>query len=172
GGMRRPPAGCLSPIAAAKYPEEVRSFPTGGGGFAAARAASLKFRMNRKKSDDNSRHGSHSAAKAIPSSVSTELSRLRLRLAIVATLGALSVAVAAYVWADVYSGLPAGAEATFVGRQTCAQCHQQQHSTWQGSHHDLAMDVARDMTVLGDFNNAELTHHGVTSRMFKKDGKY
>ena len=34
------------------------------------------------------------------------------------------------------------------------------------------MDLATDETVLGDFNDAELTHHGITSRMFRRDGKF
>ena len=32
--------------------------------------------------------------------------------------------------------------------------------------------MATDETVLGDFNDAELTHHGITSRMFQRDGKF
>jgi predicted CXXCH cytochrome family protein len=34
------------------------------------------------------------------------------------------------------------------------------------------MDRATDESVLGDFQDAELTHHGDTSRMFKRDGKF
>jgi tetratricopeptide (TPR) repeat protein len=34
------------------------------------------------------------------------------------------------------------------------------------------MDVADKTTVLGDFNDAEFTQHGVTSRFYKKDDKY
>jgi tetratricopeptide (TPR) repeat protein len=34
------------------------------------------------------------------------------------------------------------------------------------------MDVATEQTVLGDFNDAELEHHGDKSKMFRKDGKY
>src|SRR6478752_4970037 len=98
--------------------------------------------------------------------------RLRRRLVIVASLFVLSLVIAIGLWTDWYLGLPDDARADFVGRQTCAQCHQAQQITWQGSHHDLAMDAAKDMTVLGDFNGAELTHHGVTSRMFKRDGKF
>jgi predicted CXXCH cytochrome family protein len=84
----------------------------------------------------------------------------------------LSLLLAGLVWADWYYGIPDDAQATFVGRQSCIQCHQPEHDQWQGSHHDLAMDRATDKTVLGDFNNAELTHHGVTSRMFKREGKF
>ena len=34
------------------------------------------------------------------------------------------------------------------------------------------MDVASEETVLGDFNDAEFTLHGITSRFYKKDGKF
>ena len=42
---------------------------------------------------------------------------------------------------------------------------------WKGSHHDLAMDVATEKTVLGDFDDATLTHFGVMSRFFRRNGK-
>jgi len=76
------------------------------------------------------------------------------------------------VFADWYYALPDDAKATYVGRQTCAECHQQELEQWQGSHHDLAMDVATEETVLGDFSGAKLEHHGVTSTMFRRDGKF
>ena len=62
--------------------------------------------------------------------------------------------------------------ATYIGRSGCTECHQQQHDLWAGSHHDLAMQPADDQTVLGNFDDASFTHHGVTSRFFKRDGKY
>ncbi len=63
-------------------------------------------------------------------------------------------------------------KAQFVGRQTCIECHKKEDDLWLGSHHDLAMDVANDTTVLGDFNNYEFRHRGKTHRMFTKDGKF
>jgi len=93
-------------------------------------------------------------------------------LRIAAILAVLSSLAAAVVWADWYYGLPKDAQATYVGRQSCMQCHQSQHEGWTGSHHDLAMDVATDETVLGNFDDAKLEHYGVTSRMFKRDGKF
>jgi tetratricopeptide (TPR) repeat protein len=63
-------------------------------------------------------------------------------------------------------------EARFVGSVECQDCHKLEYDKWQGSHHDLAMDVANENTVLGDFNNTEFTIHGITSRFFMKDGKY
>ncbi len=64
------------------------------------------------------------------------------------------------------------AEATYVGRQQCDACHQQQVMEWQGSHHDLAMQLPTEETVLGDFNNTTFTYHDVSSSFYKKDGKY
>ena len=61
---------------------------------------------------------------------------------------------------------------TFVGSENCRDCHNQEYDRWEGSHHDLAMDVANETTVLGDFDDAEFTLHGVTSRFFKKDDKF
>ena len=90
-------------------------------------------------------------------------------------LGATALAtilVAGYGFADWWTCLPEDATATYVGRQSCIECHQQEAQLWEGSHHDLAMDLASEETVLADFENAELAHYGITSRMFRKDGKF
>lgn len=63
-------------------------------------------------------------------------------------------------------------ELAYVGQQKCAACHREQAELWQGSHHDLAMQVATESTVLGDFNEAVFRKDGVESRFFKRDGKY
>src|SRR5262245_17834604 len=55
-------------------------------------------------------------------------------------------------------------EASHVGRQVCAECHPEQARRWAGSHHDLAMQVADERTVLGDFGDATFTYAGVASR--------
>lgn len=60
----------------------------------------------------------------------------------------------------------------YVGRKTCQECHAEQETLWQGSHHDLAMYEANSDTVLGDFNNVDFTFAGITSTFTKKDGKY
>ncbi len=62
--------------------------------------------------------------------------------------------------------------ATFVGRSACIECHAEAGRAFEGSHHDLAMDRATPETVLGNFDDAEMTHHGVTSRMFRRDNRY
>ena len=58
---------------------------------------------------------------------------------------------------------------TFVGSIACRDCHNREFDNWEGSHHDLAMDVANETTVLGDFSDTEFTVHGITSRFYRKD---
>ncbi len=60
----------------------------------------------------------------------------------------------------------------FVDNRVCQPCHAQAFEDWRGSHHDQAMQPATEATVLGDFGNAEFTHHGVTSRFFTRDGTF
>ncbi len=62
--------------------------------------------------------------------------------------------------------------AQYVGRNTCVSCHAAQDSAWQGSHHQLAMQEANAITVLGNFNNAKFRHRGVESTFFKRDDKF
>ncbi|MGB6648238.1 MAG: multiheme c-type cytochrome, partial [Bacteroidota bacterium] len=64
------------------------------------------------------------------------------------------------------------AAASFVGRSRCAECHKREHDLWQGSDHDLAMQPATVETVLGDFENASYTYHGVRSEFTRRDGKF
>ena len=62
--------------------------------------------------------------------------------------------------------------ATFVGASACVGCHEKETTAWRGSHHALAMQVADETTVLGDFSGASLTHFGVTSTFHRKDGRF
>jgi tetratricopeptide (TPR) repeat protein len=63
-------------------------------------------------------------------------------------------------------------EVTFSGGKSCIECHQKEYHLWKGSDHDKAMADATDSTVLGNFNNAQFTFAGKTSRFFKRDGKF
>jgi len=63
-------------------------------------------------------------------------------------------------------------EAAFVGGQKCAECHQSEFDKWRGSHHDLAMDEANEKSVLGDFDNARFEFFDVTSRFYRRDGRF
>ena len=84
-------------------------------------------------------------------------------------LGCVALIAVGIGW-DYSRGLPVDAAATFVGRQACVDCHREETESFQGSHHDLAMDHARSETVLGDFDDATLEHDGMVSRMFR-DGE-
>ena len=68
---------------------------------------------------------------------------------------------------------PEGADTpSYVGAQSCAACHEDEYRQWRGSHHDLAMQIADNRTVLGDFNDAVFVNQGVRSRFFRKDGDF
>ncbi|MCP4886525.1 MAG: hypothetical protein GY904_07920 [Planctomycetaceae bacterium] len=84
--------------------------------------------------------------------------------------GAALLLVAGGVFADYWSAKPLGIEPHYVGRDSCNQCHQEEAKAFAGSHHDLAMDLATDESVLGNFDDATLEHDGLTSRMFR-DGE-
>ena len=103
---------------------------------------------------------------------------MRRRAWVAAATGiAIAAAGALAWWAIGRSGPPpahkveAGA-AHFVGSQACAGCHAAQHTAWQGSQHQLAMQHATPASVLGNFDGAHFTYAGVTSTFFRRDGKY
>ncbi len=60
----------------------------------------------------------------------------------------------------------------FVDSTECAECHAAEAQAWKGSHHDLAMKVATEQSVLGDFSNVEFIHDGEVTRFFRKADKY
>ena len=61
---------------------------------------------------------------------------------------------------------------SFVGDNQCKTCHANEYNAWSGSGHFKAMMPANDSSVSGDFNNKTLVAEGVSSRFYKKDGKY
>lgn len=60
----------------------------------------------------------------------------------------------------------------YIGSASCKQCHLKEYNEWTLSDHYKAMQIANDSTVLGNFNNATYTADGITSRFFKRDGKF
>ena len=60
----------------------------------------------------------------------------------------------------------------FVGSDTCIGCHAEAGALWHPSQHAHAMAHADADTVLGDFDDASFDYYGVTSRFFRKDGKF
>ncbi|MEM6330442.1 MAG: HEAT repeat domain-containing protein [Planctomycetota bacterium] len=113
----------------------------------------------------------------MPRTPETSTRRQRLASAgwlTLAALAAVACCAGVAVYADWYRAAPPDAlrQATYVGRQSCVACHQQQHAEWTGSHHDKAMDLATDRSVLGDFNNAEFTRLGLTTRFFRDGPRF
>ncbi len=60
----------------------------------------------------------------------------------------------------------------FVGSAACRECHTDEYQRWQSSQHAVAMQVADEQTVLGDFTGTTFKKHGVTSEFFRRDGKF
>ncbi|MBW2540661.1 MAG: tetratricopeptide repeat protein [Deltaproteobacteria bacterium] len=60
----------------------------------------------------------------------------------------------------------------FVGGEVCEPCHVAEYELWKGSHHDLAMQVVDETSVLGDFNDAQFVHFGVTTTFYRRDEKF
>jgi predicted CXXCH cytochrome family protein len=60
----------------------------------------------------------------------------------------------------------------FAGGASCVDCHAREAELWRGSHHDRAMQIADESSVLGDFDDAELTYNGVTSTFSRRDGRF
>ena len=92
---------------------------------------------------------------------------------LIATL-LLALTLPLYLWQDKQWPVKRSemAAPTFVGRKACVKCHIREDRLFEKSHHDLAMAVASQETVLGDFDNATFTRQGVTSRFFRKEGKF
>ncbi len=83
-----------------------------------------------------------------------------------------------FIWIVALLLTPAGAAGDtgshpgYVGGQACAGCHAKESAAWQGSHHDLAMQLPTADAVLGDFNDAEFTAAGVTTRFYRDGAKF
>ena len=100
----------------------------------------------------------------------------RVRLIAASAIGVAAVALAAFGLATRTTGpSPTPVEPplpNFVGSSSCASCHAAESRQWSGSQHDAAMAVANEQTVRADFNGARVDYAGVTTRFFKRDGKY
>ena len=60
----------------------------------------------------------------------------------------------------------------YVGAETCAECHNQVHEKWEGSHHFHAMELPNEQTVRADFNDSTFENYGVTTKFFRDQEKY
>ena len=60
----------------------------------------------------------------------------------------------------------------YLGDQSCTACHQEATQDWQGSHHDKAMQLVTENTVLGDFNDVNVSLDGVAYFFYKKESDF
>ena len=60
----------------------------------------------------------------------------------------------------------------YKGSESCRSCHKREYDLWKGSHHERAMAVASDQSILGDFSNAVFSIHGTKSRFYRDGDKY
>lgn len=95
-------------------------------------------------------------------------------IALIAAIVILLSPVLYLLKAQTVEPVPVAGPAEFVGSEKCKKCHESDYNKWRGSHHDLAMDVANETTVLGDFGDISYTdpHNNVTSRFYRKNGKF
>ena len=84
----------------------------------------------------------------------------------------LIVLLAGYLVADWYQAHPMDVRRMYIGRISCAECHQAEADKFVDSHHDKAMDLATDTSVLGDFDDQTIEHFGTTSRMFRDGDRF
>jgi predicted CXXCH cytochrome family protein len=100
--------------------------------------------------------------------------RLAARSTILSALALGAVATTSVLAWDWYQTVPpeVAANPTYVGRETCAQCHDAEYHKWMGSDHERAMDVATEKSVEGDFNDSKFEYQGVTTRFFRQGDKF
>jgi len=92
-----------------------------------------------------------------------------------ALVGVLVLLFPAYLLVKTYASTESSYsydKPEFVGRDACIECHLAEYNDWKGSHHDKAMDLATDSTVLANFNNVSIEGSGMTHRAFMQDGKF
>ncbi len=83
----------------------------------------------------------------------------------------LAVVLAACSPGDKVSA-PVDTPPGFTGSNACAACHQREHDEWQGSHHQLAMQVADPQSVLGDFSGVTVPYFDTSATFTQREGRY
>ncbi|MBN8914220.1 MAG: tetratricopeptide repeat protein [Rhizobiales bacterium] len=68
--------------------------------------------------------------------------------------------------------LSEGAPPGFVGSAACADCHAAETRAWLSSQHAHAMSRAEPQTVLGNFDDARVTHPGSSARFFRDGSRF
>jgi tetratricopeptide (TPR) repeat protein len=118
------------------------------------------------------------AAASVPAHSPSAAPRRGRRIA-AAVAGVVLVAIAGVWLAQRFGPAPAPTApaantvaARYVGGKACAECHAKAADAWHGSRHDLAMQVADEKSVLGNFAGARFTYAGTTSTFSRRDGRF
>ena len=127
---------------------------------------------HRERPGEGGHRPPHPAHGLAPGAGGARVNLRRWELVGLAALAVIVVTIPASLALRRDRGPTADTAPAFVGSAACVDCHQEQFRSWRGSDHDLAMDVAADSTVLGDFDDAVVTHEGVTSRFYRRDGRF
>lgn len=85
---------------------------------------------------------------------------------------ALALSLAACTPAPEETPRVATSAATFVGTESCGECHTETLTAWRTSHHALAMQHAEAATVLGVFDGRASAYFDETVRFFRRDGAF
>jgi len=70
------------------------------------------------------------------------------------------------------AGVASSSPAEYVGSAACRDCHADEYQRWASSQHAMAMQVADEQTVLGDFSGVRFRKDGITSEFFRRDGRF
>lgn len=60
----------------------------------------------------------------------------------------------------------------YTGDESCVSCHKEAYQSWEGSHHDKAMQLVDDTSVLGNFDDAKASIDGVNYHFTKKENDF
>ena len=56
--------------------------------------------------------------------------------------------------------------------ENCQSCHQGEWQEWNRSHHQKSMQIADDSSVLGDFNDVEISINDEPVKFYKKNNEF
>jgi predicted CXXCH cytochrome family protein len=98
----------------------------------------------------------------------------RRRLVIIGFAAVVLFAAAILLWptrSRPPDAQPVPAVATFLGSAACTACHAAQSTAWQGSQHAVAMQIASDASVRGDFAGSRFRYGNVDSTFARANGR-
>ncbi|RLA04057.1 MAG: hypothetical protein DRQ47_04045, partial [Gammaproteobacteria bacterium] len=59
-----------------------------------------------------------------------------------------------------------------INQQTCISCHLDEQQSWEKSDHFKAMAIPDESSVVGDFNQKQISHYQQKATFFRENGLY